>query len=92
MKVSEEMEIVRLKKEFEGKFKESEKVYSESKKESERATTVFDERLKQIEEEQEDEIKEIQNKKHKFKLETVASLQDLFDKQAKLKKEHARLT
>jgi len=31
-------------------------------------------------------------KKHKFKLETAASLQELHEKQVKLKKEHSKLT
>lgn len=48
--------------------------------------------MKQIEEEQEEEIREIQAKKHKFKLETAGALQELFDRQTKLKKDHSKLT
>lgn len=92
MKRLEEVEIGRLKDEFEGKFKESEQVYSESKKESERAGGIFEDRTKQIEEEQEEEIKEVQAKKHKFRLEMALAIQELFERQGKLRKEHARLT
>mgnify|MGYP000162115355 CR=1 FL=1 len=54
IKAKEEQQILQLKQEFESKFKESEEIYSHSKNESERASTIFEERLKQIENEQED--------------------------------------
>jgi hypothetical protein len=88
----EEDEIARLKADFEGKFKDSEQIYSSSKTEAERAISIFEQRVRQVEDEQEEEIREIQLKKHKFKQETAASLQELHERQGKLKKEHGRLT
>lgn len=67
-------------------------VYSKSKEEAERAMSVFQQRLQQIEEEQEEEIRELGFKKHKFKQETANTLTELYQKQSKLQKEHAKLT
>lgn len=54
LKTQEQTEIAKLKSEFEGKFKESEMVYSKSKEEAEKAMSIFQQRLQQIEEEQEE--------------------------------------
>ena len=51
-------------------------MFSETKKQNVEATNIFELRLQQIEEEQEEEIRELEGKRQKFKLETAAVLEE----------------
>jgi hypothetical protein len=51
-------------------------VFSETKTQNVEAANIFELRLQQIEEEQEEEIRELEGKRQKFKLETAAVLED----------------
>lgn len=78
-----------LKGEFSESFSKAEKVYTATKQSSDQIQRIFDERVNQIEEEHEQEIRELNNKKHKYEEDVKRTIGQLKDEVGQLKRQKA---